>query len=1162
MSIQFILGRSGTGKTASILENIKNQVKEQPIGEPVIYLVPEQMTFLSEYNLAADPALGGVIRAQVYSFTRLAWRVLQETGGMSRKHISSAGLNILIRKIIEDQKENLKIFAKAADKNGFVSHVEAMLTEFKRYCVAPEELAEIEIREEVDSKALADKLHDLQTIYSEFEKSLIGKYVDSEDYLRLLAEAIASSAYLQQAEVYIDGFHSFTPQEYEVIGQLMKHAKKVTIALTVDQAFRTNIPEDTHLFRQAGETYSTLYELGKSNGVSVEKDQMLTMPRRYEEESLIHLETHFDHRPAMAYNDSTAICFLEATNRRAEIEGVAREIRKLAREDEYRYKQMAILVRNGHEYQQVIETVFHDYDIPFYIDKKNPMLNHPVIELIRATLEILASHWRYEPVFRAVKTDLLFPLKKDWKRLREQMDRLENYVLAYGIRGDRWTNGEQWSYRRYRGLEGVHLGQTDEEQRIEKELNELKLIISEPISRLSRRLKRAKTSRGFCEAFYLYLEELEIPRKLESLSMEAQERGDLITAREYSQAWSAVIELLDQYVEVLGDETMTVKKFATTIDAGLETLKFSNVPAAVDQVIVANLELSRLANIDVAFVIGVNDGVLPGKMQEDGVLADDDRERLLSQGVKLAQSSKTKLLDEEFIAYKAFTTPASRLYLAYPLADEEGKALQPSLFIKRLKEMFPLAETKLLVNEPSDLQEQAGLQYVCHPNPTLSYITTQLQQKRLGYPMYDYWWDVYNFYLNTPEQKEKASTVFSSLFYKNKAEVLEEQVSNNLYGEEILASVSRMELFNSCPFSHFANHGLKLRERNVYRLQAPDIGDLFHGALKWIAEEIQKRGLNWGQLTEQQCLQLAKEAVVHLAPKLQHQILLSSNRHMYIGRKLEQIIGRASYMLNGQAKMSGFAPVGIELGFGPQAELPPLSFTLKNGTKMALAGRIDRVDQAQNDEEVYLRIIDYKSSSRDLDMTEVYYGFALQMLTYLDIVLTHSQQLVGKEAHPAGVLYFHVHNPIINSKQVMTIEQIEEEIFKSFKMKGLVLAEEEVVRLMDTSLEGGNSKIISAGINKSNGKLAKSSKVAHRQQFEQMRQHVRNIYQQSGDDIVAGRVDIAPYQYKKRTPCDFCSYRPVCQFDDMIEDNQYRTIMPQKKEEIFQKMSEERDTCE
>ncbi|WP_100330557.1 helicase-exonuclease AddAB subunit AddB [Bacillus xiapuensis] len=1160
MSIRFILGRAGTGKTNYIFQEIKQSVKENPAEQtPIIYLVPEQMTYLSEYHLAADPELGGMIRAQVYSFTRLAWRVLQESGGISRQHITASGLNMLIRKIIEDKKDELKIFAKAADKNGFISQVEEMLTEFKRYCVTPQELAEK--KEEMisggSSSALADKLEDLQAIYSDFEEALIGKYVDSEDYLRLLAEAAASSAYIQQADVYIDGFHSFTPQEYEVILQLMKHAKRVTVALTADTSFRAGPPEETHLFRMTGETYSIIYELAKNSGVAVEEDLLLTLPRRYSEQGLIHLERTFEYRPQAVYEKPAPVLIMQAANRRAEIEGVAREIRRLAREKGRRYKQMAVLVRNGQDYQQVIETVFHDYEIPFYIDRKYSMLDHPLIELIRSTLEIIGSRWRYEPVFRAVKTDLLFPLKENWERLREKMDRLENYVLAFGVKGDRWTNGEQWSYRRYRGLEQVNNVQTDEERKIETELNEMKRLITEPVLRLARRLKKAKVSKDFCEALYYYLEELEIPTKLEKLSREAEERGDLLTAREHNQAWNAVMELLDQYVEVLGDESMTVKKFTTIMDAGLEAMRFATVPPAVDQVVVAQLELSRLADVEAAFVIGINDGVLPAKMTDEGMLADEDRQRLLDSGMKLAPNSKTRLLDEEFIAYKAFTTPSSRLYISYPLADEEGKALYPSLFIKRLKEMFPSAEERWLVNDPSELGEDEALQYVCHPSATLSYLTAQLQLKKLQYPIYDFWWDVYNFYIHTPGEKERASMVLSSLFYKNEATPLDDKVSRELYGEEVIASVSRMEMFNSCPFSHFATHGLKLRERDIYRLQAPAIGDLFHGALKWIAEEIEKRGLNWANLTQKQCWHFAKEAVAHLAPKLQNQILLSSNRYLYISRKLEQIIGRASYVLSGQARASGFSPVGIELGFGPRAELPPLTFTLKNGTKMALAGRIDRVDKAAGENEVYLRVIDYKSSGHELDLTEMYYGLALQMLTYLDIILTYSPQIVGEKAHPAGVLYFHVHNPMINSKKAMTIEQIEEEIFKSFKMKGLVLGEEEVVRLMDTTLETGSSKIISAGINKKDGKLAKNSKVANRQQFEYMRRHVRQLYQQSGDEIVSGKVDIVPYQYKKRTPCDFCSYRSVCQFDETLEENHYRLIVPEKEAEIFKKLSEE-----
>lgn len=266
--------------------------------------------------------------------------------------------------------------------------------------------------------------------------------------------------------------------------------------------------------------------------------------------------------------------------------------------------------------------------------------------------------------------------------------------------------------------------------------------------------------------------------------------------------------------------------------------------------------------------------------------------------------------------------------------------------------------------------------------------------------------------------EKEAEKVFSSLFYTNRTIQLSSEVADALYGDVIQASVSRMELFNGCAFSHFAQHGLKLRERQIFRLEAPDIGELFHAALKKIAETVNEQNLSWAELSRQQCEHLSKEAVKALAPKLQNEILLSSERHHYIQRKLEQIITRASIVLSEHAKVSGFSPIGLELGFGPNGEMPPLSFTLKNGKRMELAGRIDRIDQAKaDDDSVFLRVIDYKSSEKDVNLTEVYYGLALQMLTYLDIVMTHSTELVEMKASPAGVLYFHVHNPFINTKK-------------------------------------------------------------------------------------------------------------------------------------------------
>jgi ATP-dependent helicase/nuclease subunit B len=373
----------------------------------------------------------------------------------------------------------------------------------------------------------------------------------------------------------------------------------------------------------------------------------------------------------------------------------------------------------------------------------------------------------------------------------------------------------------------------------------------------------------------------------------------------------------------------------------------------------------------------------------------------------------------------------------------------------------------------------------------------------------------------------------------------------------IQASVSRMELFNSCPFNHFIRYGLKLKDRKIFRLEAPDIGDLFHAALKHISEMVNEQNISWANLSKAQCEKMAKQAVDDLAPKLQNEILLSSQRHHYIKRKLEQIITRASFVLSEHAKLSGFSPLELELAFGQKGKLPPLSFSLKNGKKMELVGRIDRVDKAIDENgDMFLRVIDYKSSEKDLNLNEVYFGLSLQMLTYLDIIMTYSKELVETNAIPAGMLYFHVHNPMVNSTKMMTLEQIEEELMKKFKMNGLLLSDQNVLRLMDQSLESGSSQIISAGIKK-DGTLTKNSKVATMDEFENLRSYVRKLYEKTGNAIIDGNVEITPYKMKDKKNCTFCPYRSICQFDESMENNCYRVLPQQSNEQVLELIRKE-----
>ncbi|MFE1244817.1 helicase-exonuclease AddAB subunit AddB [Fictibacillus sp. NPDC058756] len=1162
MSLQFILGRSGSGKSHSVFQEIREKLAEDPMGSPIIYLVPDQMTFQSEYKLASTPGLNGMIRAQVYSFSRLAWRILGETGGMTRMHITSTGVRMMLRKIIESKKEELKIFKKASEQSGFYELLELMTTELKRYCISSEDLswnAETLLslgQKENNKKVLKDKMYDLSIISGALEKALAGKYLDSEDYLKLLQEKIPYSDTIKDCEIYIDGFHSFTPQELEAAAGLMAHAKKVTIALTSEESYRPDTdPHELDLFYMTKKTAQVLTQKAKELNVEIEEPIVLSHTPKFISPAIAHIEKQYDARPAISYSKPEGIHLAAGVNLRSEVEGAARKIIELVRDEGYRYRDIAVTVRNAGSYQPLIETVFADYGIPVFLDQKKSMLHHPLIELIRSSLDVVLKNWRYEAVFRAVKTDMLYPLdemRKTTSEIRRCMDDLENYVLALGIQGSRWTDSKPWKYKRFRGFEADDFGKTSQDDEKEQLINDLRDMIVSPMKRLSRDLSKSITVADFCTSLYKYLEDLSVPMKLERLRLHAESEGKLRAAREHGQVWNAVLGLLDEMVELTGSEKLSKETWMQMLETGLESMKFALVPPSLDQVLAGTLERSRFTDVKVNFLLGVNDGIIPLKPKDDGLLSEDEREALERNGVVLAPSARRKLLDEQFMIYLALTNGSDRLFISYALADEEGKTLQPSMVIQRMRDLFPDLKETLYQNEPG---VEEDLSFVQHPVKSVSYLSTQLREWKKGYPISPVWWDVYNWIITDDQYDHYAKKAISSLFYFNREAPLSSSVSKDLYGESILTSISRMELFQSCPFSQFMSYGLKLRERQMYKLEAPDIGQLFHAALKQMNDALQQRRVQWSDLSKGDCYRMAGDIVDLLAPQLQHEILLSSNRHLYIKKKLKEVVGKASHILSEHAKASGFTPAGLELAFGTGGTLPPLVYKLPNGTTMEVAGRIDRVDTAASSKGLLMRVIDYKSSSTGLNLAELYHGIALQMLTYLDVAVAHSEKWLGQESIPAGVLYFHVHNPLLNQKKLLTAEEIEKEVLKKFKMKGLVLAEEEAVQLMDSTMDK-RSNIIPVALT-NNGFHKSHSSVASASNFETMRHHARKMAVSSGTGITDGVIDISPYEMKKKVPCTFCSYKPVCQFDQTLEENQYRQLKPEKDEIILEKMQEE-----
>lgn len=1175
MAIRYILGRSGSGKTERCLDEIRHMLRQEPEGPPLILLVPEQATFQAEHALVSTPGLGGTIRAQVLSFRRLAFRVMQEAGGTARVHIDDSGKKMLLYDILHKYGEELRQFRATSEQTGFIDNLNRMYGEFRRYCITPDRLEQFirhaEGRQEPGGAfgLPTDKLHDLQFVYKKFEEQLSDHYLDSEHLLTKMSELMAESATIRDARVWIDGFFGFTPQEMQVIGELMNRCRQTTVSLCVDRDYESgDTPDELDLFHPTARTLVRLKRVAEERQAKQAGVVMIEgRPCRHERSpKLAHLERSFEYRSGRPYRGEAAgdreIVIAAAVNRRAEAEGAAREIVRLVRDEGCRWRDVAVMVRNLESYGDLLAVTFADYGIPFFLDQKRSVLHHPVVELIRSALEVVAGRWRNDAVFRCIKTELLFPQQRtgdsgNVSRLRDAMCRLENYVLAAGVQGSRWTEARKWTYRVGSMLDDVQEGaDSGPDESFYLEMDRLRRMIAGPLSELEAGFREADTVRGMAEALYRFLELTNVPSRLEAWSRECLDAGAPEKAREHTQVWGSIVDLLDQIVEMLGGETMSLDRFAGIVEAGLETVRLGLVPPSLDQVLIGTMDRTRSGAVRHCLVLGANDGVIPAKPDENGVLSEPERERLIEAGLELADGSRRKLMDESFLIYIALVTPAESLWVSYPLADEEGKSLLPSEIVKRLKTMFPTIRERQLLTDPQiGDQDPSGdpYEYAVNPDKALSHLAVQLRQWMRGTPIAESWWDVYNWLCSKPEQRDKLRRTLRSLFYTNYEPPLPESVSRELYGDLLRASVSRMERFVSCPFSQFASHGLRLAERRVYRLDAPDIGQLFHAALSRIALELQREGADWGSLSAEQCFERAAKAVDELAPRLQGEILLSSKRYGYIARKLKQIIGRASVVLGAHARSGQFVPIGLEVGFGPGQPLPPLEFKLDNGCRMEIIGRIDRVDRASSDKGVLLRVIDYKSSDTALKMADIFYGMSLQMLTYLDVVITHAEHWIGTPSLPAGVLYFHVHNPMLVRKNALTPEEAEAQLLKRFKMKGLVLEDEETVRMMDGSFRerNGHSQLIPVAL-KADGSFYKNSSVVSELQWDRLRGYVRSMITRIGQNITDGQVDIRPSRMGPKLACAYCPYKPVCQFEPLFEGNDYNRMHRIDKEQVWQ----------
>lgn len=1104
MSLHFIFGNSGSGKSHYLYDYVTQESIKNPNLNYLI-LVPEQFTMQTQKDLCTLHPRGGIMNVDVLSFVRLSHRIFEETGRKTGHVLDDEGKSLILRKIAGECESELKVLKGNLKRQGYISEVKSIISEFEQYGVGIEKLDELVIDLEPTSY-LYYKLSDIRKVYEEFENYLEDRYITKEELLDVLTEVIPESTILRNSVVVLDGYTGFTPVQNKLLGELMRICKDVFVTVEMDKREDPFVYEHPYqLFAISKQMITSLVHIAEENKVSIEEPVYLydiPVYRFRNSTALGFLEQNLFRYSQKQFLEKQEEIFLSVSqNPSKEANFVVAQIHKLVREEGYRYRDLGVIVSDMDAYATHLEKACKEYSVPIFMDNKKSILLNAFVEYIRSLLAMIEQSFTYESVFRFLRTGLT-------EFTMDEIDKMENYVLALGIRG----------YKKWQAAWVRRTSSIDDEGLAE--LNSLRVRFVEKVDCLVSILRmRKKTVKDITIAVYDFLAKEQMQEAVQRMELYFQEEGELALAKEYSQVYRIVIDLFDNFVELLGDEEVSLKEYCELLDAGLEEAKIGVIPPSLDQVVIGDMERTRLNNVKVLFFVGANDTFLPGNLGQGGMLSERDREKFAEKNIALSPGAKEKAYTQKFYLYMNLTKPSERLYVSYSKVSAEGKSLRASYLIQDLKQLF--RELKIQDESECRISERE-----LNSKSIEEFIAEKIRDRVKG--LDSEWKEIYTWY----KKENDANKILDAAFCHNKSERLTEKDAKQLYGQENQFSVTRLERFSTCAYAHFLTYGLRLSERESYQFEAMDMGNIAHQSLERYAKKLNKLKLEWTEVSEEQRQELIDHAVEESIVDYGNTVLYSSARNEYTITRIKKLISRSVWAMTKQLEKGDFRPEGYELRFG--------------------SGKIDRMDIYEDADKIFVKVVDYKTGRKAFDITAMYHGLQMQLPVYLNAAMEVEQRKKKEKAIvPAGFFYYRIDDPIVEKEKNKNTEDI---ILKELRLDGLINADEEVITHLERELTGA-SNCIPISRNKG-GDISKTSKVLSPDEFDLFLQFTKEKEKNIKQNIVEGNVDVSPYKLGENTGCDFCKYQSICGFDTRIKGYEYRTLKKYSQDEVLKRMQE------
>lgn len=1134
-SLKFICGSAGSGKSTWLFDSVIRKSEKEP-DRNFLFIVPEQFTMATQKELVSRYPGNSIMNIDVLSFQRLAFRVFDDLGKNNLQILGETGKNLVIRKVTGKIKEELSYLSGKLKRMGYVSEIKSLLSEFMQYRVTPEILTDY-LEKEEEETAFSRKLKDILIIYQGFRDYLEGTYITAEEVLELLIEVAEESLLLRESVIILDGFTGFTPIQNALLKRIFPLVSEIEVAVTTDT--RGDIlkkPELSDLFYMSEKMVHALLRTAEETGTEVLPPVLLPdggKARFREAKCLNHLERNLFRADGVPSEEAQGeIRILLLPNPREELSLAVSTIRRLVRENGMRYRDFAIVTGDLATYANYAAEIFHRYDVPGFVDQNQVVLFHPMTEMVRGLLNILSSNWQSESVFHYLRSGLS-------KITLSEIDALENYVLARGIRGSLWK--QRWAVLPEKGSEEDLL-----------RLNQIRKQLVEEIKPLEEAFSAEdRSALTECRALYDFFLSHEIEGQLLKEAEQKENEGQYEKARGYEQIYGILLELLDQIAFLLKEEKLTAEEFSEILDAGLEAADFGLLPPGYDCVVLGDIERSRLPEIKCLFFLGVNDGIIPGTIGSTGILSELEREEFESAGIELAPSPKERAFIQRFYLYMNLTKPSKHLFLTYAKTDAAGNAIRPSYLISEIEKLFPTLST-----------EEPGLsEYAFETAESARELYLSEMSKVVKGQLSETFLTLYRYYHGKREFAGFAEKMLDAAFFTHQKERISRETAKALYGATLRGSVTRLEKYAECPYAHFAIYGLGLNERSLHEFRAPDLGNVYHSALELYGKMLSEKGLSWAEVEDTEAERVVSEALSEAVLKSSAGEFFADAKGRYDFKRMERILRRSVLVLSRQLKTGLYLPEALEVHFGKADGLSSAEFDLGPGEKMILTGQIDRLDTFKEGDDLYVKVIDYKSGGTSYDLLAVYEGLQLQLPVYLSAAgELMEKKYKGKRVHPGGIFYYHLDDPLISAEEELSDEEIQKEIQRQLRPDGPFCSEDGAVRALDPGLSDPSNtegSLVIRAKRKKDGSFDAYSKALSEEDFSLLTQYARHKITGLGREIKSGNIEVLPFERKKEDACKWCKFHGICGYDEKVPGYLRRTLTETGDAELFQKMRDE-----